>query len=96
MLAIAPIGGLRLRQAAGLACALMPVSTIALVLHHDVVRHFPEFGANLTSAFLGMVIVMEIVGPIAVQWGLKLAGETAPEDATGAAAGRDAARAPGA
>ena len=96
VLAIAPIGGLRLRQAVGLACALMPVSTLAIVLHHDVTRQFPEFGLDLSAAFLCMVIVMEIVGPIAVQWGLKFAGETAPEDTTGAAAGRDAARAPSA
>jgi Kef-type K+ transport system membrane component KefB len=95
VLVFAPIGGLRTRQAAGLACALMPVSTVALVLHHDVTRHFPEFGANLTSAFLGMVIIMEIVGPIAVQWGLKLAGETAPAE-VGVATGRHAARAPSA
>jgi Kef-type K+ transport system membrane component KefB len=96
VLAIAPIGGLKPRQAMGLACALMPVSTIALVLHHDVTRVFPAFGSDLTSAFLGMVIVMEIVGPIAVQWGLKLAGETAPGEEIGVATGRHAVRAPSA
>jgi Kef-type K+ transport system membrane component KefB len=94
VLAIAPIGGLRVRQAVGLACALMPVSTLAIILHDDVTRQFPEFGSDLSAAFLCMVIVMEIAGPIAVQWGLKFAGETAPEEANGAAA--DAARAPGA
>ncbi|MGZ5088168.1 MAG: cation:proton antiporter [Usitatibacter sp.] len=92
VLAIAPIGGLRTRQAAGLACALMPVSTIALVLHHDVTRHFPEFGSDLTSAFLAMLIVMEIVGPIAVQWGLRLAGESAPAEDIGSSTGRHVAR----
>ncbi|HEX7560005.1 MAG TPA: hypothetical protein VF386_12450, partial [Usitatibacter sp.] len=96
VLAIAPIGGLRLRQAVGLACALMPMSTIALVLHHDVTRAFPEFGADLTSAFLAMVIVMELVGPIAVQWGLRLAGESAPGGEIGVAPVRDAARVPSA
>jgi Kef-type K+ transport system membrane component KefB len=96
VLAVAPMGGLRLRQAVGLACALMPVSTIALVLHHDVTRQFPQFGADLSAAFLGMVIVMEIAGPIATQWGLRFAGETAPEDEIGVAAPRDAARAPSA
>ena len=95
VLAFAPIGGLRLRQAVGLGCALMPMSTLALMLQHDVVRHFPEFGANLTAVFLSALIVMEIVGPIAVQWGLKLAGETAPEEA-GVATDRHAARAPSA
>jgi Kef-type K+ transport system membrane component KefB len=96
VLAVAPIGGLRPRQAIGLACALLPMSTLALILHHDVTRHFPEFGADLTAVFLAMVIVMEIVGPIAAQWGLKLAGETPPEEEVGVATGRHAVRAPSA
>ncbi|HEY4998821.1 MAG TPA: cation:proton antiporter [Usitatibacter sp.] len=94
VLVVAPIGGLRLRQAVGLACALMPVSTLALILHRDVVRHFPEFGVELSSAFLGMVLIMEIAGPIATQWGLRFAGETAPREEIRMAPGRDAARAP--
>ena len=40
----------------------MPMSTIALVFLHDVTRAFPEFGADLTSAFLAMLIVMEVLG----------------------------------
>ena len=96
VLAVAPIGGLRPKQAVGLACALMPMSTLALMLHHDVVRNFPGFGANLTAAFLSTVIVMEIAGPILAQWGLRLAGETAPAEEIGVATGRHAARAPGA
>ena len=96
VLAVAPIGGLRPKQALGLACALMPMSTLALMLHHDVVRHFPAFGANLTAAFLSAVIVMEIVGPIMAQWGLTFAGETAPAPQVGVATGKHAARNPGA
>jgi hypothetical protein len=92
VLTFSPIGGLRVRQAAALGCALLPMSTLALMLQHDVVQHFPEFGADLTAVFLSALIVMEIVGPIATQWGLKLAGETAPEEAVGAATGRYAAK----
>jgi Kef-type K+ transport system membrane component KefB len=95
VLAFAPFGGLRPRQAAGLAFALMPMSTLALMLHHDVARHFPEFGDNLTAAFISALIVMEIAGPILAQWGFSLAGETAPVEAAGAATGRHAARVPG-
>ena len=47
-------------------------------------------------AFLSAVIVMEIAGPILAQWGLKLAGETAPLEEVGVATGRHTARAPGA
>ena len=80
VLVFAPFGVLRLRQAAGLGAALMPMSTIALMLQFDVARHFPQFGRSLTAVFLSAVILMEIIGPIATQWGLRLAGDTAPED----------------
>ncbi len=96
VLAIAPIGGLRPKQAVGLACALMPMSTLALMLHHDVARQFPAFGANLSAVFLSALIVMEIAGPILAQWGFRLAGETAPLKDAGFATDRHAARAPGA
>ena len=85
VLLVAPLGGLTMRQSLGLACALMPMSTLALMLQNDVAKHFPAFGTELTVIFLAAVILMEIAGPIATQWGLKLAGETEPEPAaTGA------------
>ena len=77
---VAPLGGLRLRQAGGLGLALLPMSSLALLLHHDIARHLPEFSrGEVSAAFLGAVILMEIVGPLAVQWGLTLAGETLPD-----------------
>ena len=76
----APIGGLRVRQAVGLGCALMPMSTLALMLQHHVVQQYPAFGPELAASVLAAVIVMEIAGPIAVQWGLQLAGETEPHE----------------
>jgi Kef-type K+ transport system membrane component KefB len=79
ILLVAPIGGLRMRQALGLGCALMPMSTLALMLQHDVAKNFPGYGQDLTAVFLAAVILMEIIGPIAVQWGLKFAGETEPD-----------------
>ena len=36
-----------------------------------------------------MIIVMEVMGPLAVQWGVRMAGETEPDPA---ATGRHAAR----
>jgi hypothetical protein len=72
------------------------MSTLALMLHHSVARQLPDYGIELTAVFLCALIVMEIAGPIAVQWGLKLAGETAPEEPVGTTTGRHAARAPSA
>ena len=97
VLVFAPLGGMRMRQAVGLGCALMPMSTLALMLQHDVLRAFPDFGADLTSVFLAAVLIMEIAGPILAQWGLKLAGEAEPEPETAPiTATRNATKAPGA
>lgn len=81
--AIAPLGGLKLRQAAGLGLALLPMSTLALLMVHDIGKLFPGFARDLGPSFLVVIIVMEILGPIAVQWGFRIAGESLP-DATGA------------
>ncbi len=76
VVAFSSFGGLRVRQSVGLACSLLPMSTLALMLHHQVARQFPAFGAQVGAAFLAMLILMEVIGPIAVQSGLRLAGET--------------------
>ena len=96
ILAIAPIGGLRVRQAVGLGCALLPMSTLALMLQHDVAKHFPEFGSDMTAVFLAALIIMELMGPLAVQWGLRYAGETEPGTDSVITPTQSATNAPGA
>ena len=76
---IAPFGGLRRWQIVGLAASLMPMSSLALLLQHDITKLFPEFGADLAVVVVGGVIAMELIGPLCVHFGLKLAGEAAPE-----------------
>jgi len=46
--------------------------------------------------FLAAILVMEFIGPVAVQVGLRIAGESAPDDAVGTTTGRHIARMPGA
>ena len=94
VLLLAPFGGLRLRQAAGLGLALSPMSTFALLLQHDVSRQYRDF-ADVSAMLVAAILVMEFAGPLAVQAGLKLAGETAPEDDVGTTTGRHVARIPG-
>lgn len=81
-MAMAPLGGLNMRQAAGLGLALMPMSTLALLMQHDIAKLFPSFGRDLGATFVAVIIIMELVGPVAVQWGFRIAGESLP-DATG-------------
>ncbi len=91
--AVAPLGGLSFRQATGLGLALMPMSTLALLMYTDVTRFYPAFGAELGVTFLTALILMEIVGPVAVQVGFRIAGESMP-DATGAHKPLSPSRAP--
>ena len=84
VLVIAPIGGLRIRQAVGLGLALLPMSSVALLLYHDIARLFPAFGNDVGAIFLAAVVIMEVLGPFAAQAGLRIAGETNPAgDRTG-------------
>jgi Kef-type K+ transport system membrane component KefB len=78
VLAFAPLGGVRLRQALALGATLLPMSSLALLLQHDIARLYPEFGLQLAAVVLASLVVMELVGPLAVQWGLRFAGETEP------------------
>ena len=79
VLLVAPMGGLRLRQSLGLGLALLPMSSLALLLQHDVAVLYPAFDRDMSGVLVGAIIMMEVVGPFAVQWGFKLAGETVPE-----------------
>jgi hypothetical protein len=70
------------------------MSSIALLMLHDIARYFPSFRSDFTAIILGAILVMEILGPFAVQWGLRFAGEALPVDPT--ATGRMTARVPSA
>jgi Kef-type K+ transport system membrane component KefB len=91
VLLVAPLGGLKARQVIGLAATLLPMSSLALLLQHDISKLFPEFGRDLASIIVGGVILMELLGPLAVQFGLTLADEEHPdvEAAPAAAAAQD-------
>jgi Kef-type K+ transport system membrane component KefB len=87
---VAPMGGLNMRQTVGLGLALLPMSSLSLLLVHDIARLSPALGGALMSTFLAAVIIMEIVGPLAVQAGFRLAGETLEEDGEAPARSRAA------
>jgi NhaP-type Na+/H+ or K+/H+ antiporter len=62
--------------AAGLLCiALTPMSGIALAMVHETTVLYPGFGAELASIVLSAVLILELVGPVAVQFALRRAGE---------------------
>jgi Kef-type K+ transport system membrane component KefB len=82
ILAFAPFGRLHLRQSVALGAVLMPMSSLALLMQNEIARLYPAFGQSFGAVVLAGVIVMEFIGPIAVQWGLKFAREAKPESET--------------
>lgn len=96
VVAIAPMGGMKWRQTVALAATLLPMSSLALLLLHDVVRIYPEFGQKLAAVVVAGIIVMELAGPVATQWGLRFAGEAAPSPTPGPAGKGPAAKGPAA
>jgi len=66
--------------AAGLLCiALTPMSGLALAMVHGASNLYPEFGARLAAIVLSAVLILELAGPVAVQFALKRAGEAREE-----------------
>ena len=71
------LSGVR-RGAAGLLClALTPMSGTAVGMVHRTGQLYPDFGAKLAAIVLSAVLILELVGPIAVQFALRRAGEAA-------------------
>jgi len=75
MLVGAP-SGLSLRQSVVLGLALLPMSGVAFLLAEDIRTIYPLFGSQLAPIVLSMLAILELLGPIAVQWSLRKAGET--------------------
>ncbi len=86
VLAFSFLGGMRPRQAIALGATLLPMSALALLLQHEVATLYPAFGQELAAVVLASLIAMELAGPVAVQWGLRFAGEAAPQPAPAPAA----------
>ena len=76
--ALARVSGLEQRQGLGLALALAPISGTTLLLYGETAATHPAVAASLAPVILTAIAVMELLGPLAVLAGLKLAREQAP------------------
>lgn len=77
--ALAPVSGLPLRKASLLTLALMPMSGIAVILVHDTARFYPQIGPSLSAIVISAIAMLELLGPLLVQFALVRAGEAAEE-----------------
>ncbi|MFO1272067.1 MAG: cation:proton antiporter [Rubrivivax sp.] len=78
VIALAPWSGLRWRQGFGLALTLTPLSGTVLVLLADLQSTHPQFAPQVVPIVLSAIAFTELLGPLAVQWGLHVAGEPQP------------------
>ncbi|SEO57730.1 cation:proton antiporter [Nitrosovibrio sp. Nv6] len=76
VLALAHYSGIGVRQAMALGLALVPMSSVALLLTLDTAATFPDFGSGLGLVLMSCIVILELVGPIVVQKALQIAGET--------------------
>ena len=76
VLALAHYSGINLRQAMALGIALIPMSSVALLLTLDTAVDFPLFGSGLGLVLMSCIVILELGGPILVQMALRIAGET--------------------
>ncbi len=75
VLAFSYLSGIRRGAGGMLAIALTPMSGLAIVMVHNTTAVYPEFGAKLAAIVLSAVLILELIGPLAVQFALKRAGE---------------------
>jgi Kef-type K+ transport system membrane component KefB len=77
VLGLAYFSGIRPGSGGLLALTLTPMSGLAIVMVHGTTDLYPEFGARLAAIVLSAVLILELIGPLAVQFALRKAGEAA-------------------
>jgi len=80
VMALTHLSGVRPGTAGLLCIALTPMSGLALAMVHGTANLYPEFGARLAAIVVSAVLILELIGPVAVQFALKRAGEGRAEE----------------
>jgi NhaP-type Na+/H+ or K+/H+ antiporter len=81
VMSLTPLSGLRPGTAGMLCLALTPMSGMGLAMVQGTANLYPEFLARVSAIVLSAAFVLELVGPVAVQFALKHAGESREEAA---------------
>jgi len=72
------ISGLKMKQAGLLCTSLLPMSGVAIVMVQSATTISPDFGTKLSTVILAAVAILDLIGPFAAQFSLRLAGEASP------------------
>jgi Kef-type K+ transport system membrane component KefB len=81
VLGLAYFSGVRRGHPGLLALALTPMSGLAIVMVYGTTDLYPDFTARLAEIMLPAVLILELAGPLAVQFALRQAGEAGEEAA---------------
>jgi hypothetical protein len=81
VLGLAYFSGVRRGHPGLLALTLTPMSGLAIVMVYGTTELYPDFSAKLAEIVLPAVLILELVGPLAVQFALRKAGEAGEEAA---------------
>jgi Kef-type K+ transport system membrane component KefB len=81
VLGLAYFSGVRRGSPGLLALTLTPLSGLAIVMVYGTADLYPDFAARLSEIVLPAVLILELVGPLAVQFALRSAGEAGEEAA---------------
>jgi NhaP-type Na+/H+ or K+/H+ antiporter len=79
VMSLTPFSGVRPGSAGLLCLALTPMSGLALAMVQGTAALYPEFTARLASIVLAAALILELAGPVAVQFALRRAGEAREE-----------------
>jgi Kef-type K+ transport system membrane component KefB len=79
ILSLTHFSGIRAGSGGLLCLALTPMSGLAIEMMHATTRLYPDFGATLAPIVLSAVLLLELIGPAAVQFALRKAGEAQEE-----------------
>ena len=80
VLCFAHLSGIRAGSGGLLSIALAPMSGIAIAMTYSAGSLYPAFTAKLSVIVLAAALILELVGPLAVQFALRRAGETREEE----------------
>ena len=78
IVALSPWARASWRQGLALSITMTPLSATALVMLSELMRAEPKLAAGAVPIILAAIAVLELFGPIAVQFALRLAGELPP------------------
>jgi Kef-type K+ transport system membrane component KefB len=72
---LARTNGLTIRKGALLGLGLTPLSGFKIILVQHAVGFYPQFGAQLSTLVVSILVILELLGPICTRYALVASGE---------------------